>query len=149
MSVKNEDAISIQSSGKQFEIKPLPPEDIIGPIRTVGATQEGDIDRFLRYFFEGPFPEKYGSLLNKRRLCTQIMMYYDMGLQFGDFEEPSGDLACVRCDYKCLSLSETGTRSSIFNATMQQNAKTSVPKEKVRLDLKSTRKCTRGYKVTY
>ena len=89
-----DDHMIIKISGESIKIKLPPSEDLKGAVNCSSPSDE-DLDGFLGYFFEGTIPDKFNSRFAKIRLCNQLIVFYDMTLEFGEFERPSGDLECV------------------------------------------------------
>ena len=99
--VNTNEFFTINCSGESFEIKPGPPDHVKNLVNNVSQSPtDEELDTFLGYFFQGPLPSRYGSKFAKMRLCSKLNIYYEMGIKFGKFEKPCGELECVLFDYK-------------------------------------------------
>ena len=83
------------NNNDEIKIKLPPVGELKDNVDCLNPAEE-DLNKFLKYFFEcSSIPSRFSSKFSKMRLCNQIIVYYDMALEFGDAERPTGDLECV------------------------------------------------------
>ena len=89
-----EEFMVIKIAGESVKIKRPPCEELRESVDCLNP-DEGDLNEFLEHFFGPNLPKKFSAKFAKMRLCNQIIVYYDMAVEFGDPELPIGDLECV------------------------------------------------------
>ena len=110
VSVDPDKCIPITVGKESFLIKPPPPSHL-REAADVSSPAEEDLDAFLQYFYGGSLPSSLQSKFSKIRVRNRIVVYYDMGMEFGDFEKPTGELECLLHNW-------TPRKSQAVNVTM-------------------------------